>query len=85
MTQQLRNFLLRLTSRKFLAALSVIVACACAVFHPEQIVTMYTVILRIAAMVVMLLAAIGYAFVEASVDKAHRRDGHGEDTTDMDG
>jgi hypothetical protein len=79
MTAAMRNFLLRLTSRKFIATMSVITACAFAVFAPEKTETGGTIVIRIAALVIMLLAALGYALVEASVDKSQKKERGDED------
>ena len=82
MNRQLRKFLLRLTSRKFLVSLGVIIACTCVVFKPERVETVRTVIVQIASLVVMLLAAVGYSWVEASVDKKHKpQEGQNHDRT----
>jgi len=64
----MRSFLERISSRKFLVALAVQVASVAALFWPERESTIETAALRIAALVTLLLAAIGYGKIEAEVD-----------------
>jgi len=66
----MRSFLERISSRKFLVALAVQVASVTALFWPERESTIETAALRIAALVTLLLAAIGYGKIEAEVDAA---------------
>ncbi len=64
----MRSFLQRLSSRKFLTALAVQVASVAALFWPQQEETLMTAAVRIAALATLLLAALGYGKIEASVD-----------------
>ena len=64
----MRSFLQRLSSRKFLTALAVQVASVAAIFWPQQQESVESALLRIAALVAMLLAALGYGQIEAGVD-----------------
>lgn len=66
----MRNFLQRISSRKFLTALVVQAASVVALFYPEQESTIETAALRIAALATLLLAAIGYGKIEAGIDSA---------------
>lgn len=65
----MRDFLQRISSRKFLSALAVQVASVLALFWPAQEQTIFTAAVRIAALAVMLLAALGYGSIEAAVDR----------------
>ena len=65
----MRSFLQRISSRKFLTALFVQSASVAALFWPRQEETLQTAALRIAALATLLLAAIGYGKIEASVDR----------------
>ena len=62
-------FLKRISSRKFLTALAVEVSGIIVVFWPQTVGTAENTALKIAGLTAMLLAAIGYGVVEASVDK----------------
>jgi hypothetical protein len=64
----MRSFLERISSRKFLTALAVQVASVVAIFQPERAETLTDAAIRIAALVTLLLAAIGYGKIEAAVD-----------------
>ncbi len=64
----MRSFLQRISSRKFLTAFAVQVAAVAALFRPEHESTFQTAAVRIAALAIMLLAALGYGKIEASVD-----------------
>lgn len=64
----MRSFLQRISSRKFLTALAVQVAAVVALLHPGQEQLLADAAVRIAALVTMLLAALGYGRVEAAVD-----------------
>lgn len=64
----MRSFLQRISSRKFLIALAVQVAAVLALFQPEQAEVYQTAAVRIAALVTMLLAALGYGKIEAAID-----------------
>ncbi len=66
----MRNFLQRISSRKFLTALAVQAAAVTALFYPQQESTIETAALRIAALATLLLAAIGYGKIEADLDSA---------------
>jgi hypothetical protein len=69
----MRTFLERISSRKFLTALAVQVASVAALFAPQSEQTFHTAAIRIAAMVTMLLAALGYGKIEAAIDKPDDR------------
>ncbi len=64
----MRAFLQRISSRKFLVAFAVQVASVAALFYPASEAEMQSAAVRIAAMATMLLAALGYGKIEASVD-----------------
>ncbi len=64
----MRTFLERISSRKFLIALAVQIASVAALFYPAQEAEFQSAAVRIAAMVTMLLAALGYGKIEADVD-----------------
>ena len=66
----MRNFLQRISSRKFLTALAVQVASVAAIFWPQQESTISNAAIRIAALATLLLAAIGYGSIEARIDAA---------------
>lgn len=68
--QTMRDFLERISSRKFLTALAVQIASVAAIFRPEQEQTLLTAAVRIAALATLLLAAMGYGKIEAAVDAA---------------
>ena len=64
----------KLSSRKFLTALAVQIVAVIAIFAPEQEAQFTDAAMRITGLVVLLLAALGYGAVEASVDKARAAD-----------
>jgi hypothetical protein len=64
----MRSFLQRISSRKFLTALAVQVASIAAIFWPREESTIETAAVRIAALITLLLAALGYGKIEAGVD-----------------
>jgi hypothetical protein len=64
----MRSFLQRISSRKFLTALAVQIASVIAIFQPERADTLADAAIRIAAMVTLLLAALGYGRIEAALD-----------------
>ncbi len=65
----MRSFLQRISSRKFLVALAVQIASVTALFYPQHEDSLHTAAIRIAALATLLLAALGYGKIEASVDK----------------
>lgn len=69
------SFLKRISSRKFLTAITVEVAAMIALFAPQVADVANESALRIAALATMLLAALGYGAVEAAVDKAKAGEG----------
>jgi hypothetical protein len=66
----MRSFLKRLSSRKFITALAVQLASVAAIFWPAAQETLESAMLRIAALVTLLLAALGYGRIEAGVDNS---------------
>jgi len=66
----MRDFLQRIASRKFLLALAAQIAAVVAVFWPASDNQIADAAQRIAGLVVLLLAALGYGTIEAGVDKA---------------
>ena len=66
----MNTFLQRISSRKFLLALAAQVAAVVAIFVPGQEDRIADAAQRIAALVVLLLAGLGYGVIEADVDKA---------------
>lgn len=65
----MRGFLQRISSRKFLTVLAVQVAGVLALFWPTQQDALNSAAVQIAALVTMLLAALGYGTIEAAVDR----------------
>lgn len=65
----LDKILTRLASRKFLTTIAVQIACLYAFFRPTEVHTAFDLAVKIAALVTMVLAAFGYGYIEASVDK----------------
>ena len=65
----MRSFLQRISSRKILATLAVEVAAVVALFWPQHESAIGQAATRIAALAAMLLAALGYAKIEAELDK----------------
>lgn len=70
----MRNFLERISSRKFITAVAVQAASVAAIFWPAQQETLETAATRIAALLTLLLAAIGYGKIEAALDTENRTD-----------
>ena len=70
----MESLLKRLSSRKFLTALAVQIVAVVAIFAPDQEHQMADAAMRIVGLVVLLLAALGYGAIEASVDKADKPD-----------
>lgn len=68
----MRSFIQRISSRKFLTALAVQVAAVAALFWPEHESQLATAAVRIAALATMLLAAFGYGSIEAGIDAARK-------------
>jgi len=68
----MRDFLQRLSSRKFLSALGVQLASVAAIFYPQHESAMTSAAVRIAALATLLLAAIGYGTIEAALDSKNR-------------
>ena len=64
----MRDFLQRISSRKFLTALGVQIASVAAIFYPQHESAITGAAVRIAALVTLLLAAIGYGVIEAALD-----------------
>ena len=65
----MRPFLERISSRKFLVALAVQVAGVLTLFWPREQSTLESAAVRIAALLAMLLAALGYGRIEADIDQ----------------
>lgn len=65
----MKDFLKKLTSRKFAAAFAVEVAAIVALFNPGAAGTTEKVIVQVAAIAAMVLAATAYIVVEGSIDK----------------
>ncbi len=66
----MRKFLERISSRKFLTTLAVQAASVAALFYPQLESTFDNTALRIAALITLLLAAMGYGKIEANLDTA---------------
>jgi len=66
----LHDILKRLSSRKFLTALLVQIAACVAIFTPGQGEVLESSAVKIAELVVLVLAALGYGVIEASVDRS---------------
>ena len=70
----MRAFLVRVSSRKFLMALCVQVASVAALFWPECESALTTAAVRVAALAALLLAALGYGKIEATLDAGETND-----------
>jgi len=66
----MRSFLQRLSSRKFLAALAVQIAAVAALFWPQHESAFSEAAVRVASLLTLLLAALGYGSIEARLDAA---------------
>ena len=64
----MRPFLQRISSRKFLMAVAVQVAATAALFWPGQASVIGEAAVRIAALLTLLLAGLGYGKMEAAID-----------------
>ncbi len=64
----MRSFLQRISSRKFLTVLAVQVTAVAAIFYPQYESSVESMAMRIAGLVTILLAALGYGKIEAEVD-----------------
>jgi hypothetical protein len=71
----MRKFLERISSRKFLTAVGVQVASVVALFWPEHASETSEMVMRVAALVTLLLAAMGYGSIEAVLDTEHHPGG----------
>ncbi len=69
----MRSFLQRISSRKFLTAVAVQVAATAALFWPGHASAISETAVRIAALLTLLLAGLGYGKIEAAVDAAAKR------------
>ena len=67
----MKNFLQRISSRKFLIALAAQLAAVAAVFWPQRGDAISDAAVKIAALAAMLLAALGYGKTEASLDASN--------------
>jgi len=63
-----RRFLQRISSRKFLTTVAVQIASVAALFWPQYESTLTAAAVRIAALLTLLLAALGYGKIEAGLD-----------------
>lgn len=70
----MRSFLQRISSRKFLVALGVQLAAVAALFAPHREGEFEAAAVKIAALVTILLAAMGYGKIEAAIDAKTARD-----------
>ena len=70
----MRTFLQRISSRKFLIALAVQVSAVATVFWPQHESALESAAVQIAGLATMLLAAMGYGVIEASIDKSAGED-----------
>jgi len=66
----MRSFLERISSRKFLTALAVQVGAMAALFWPHHGTAISEAAVRVAALLTLLLAGLGYGKIEAAVDAA---------------
>ncbi|HNX26600.1 MAG TPA: hypothetical protein PKK48_04260, partial [Phycisphaerae bacterium] len=66
----MKDFLTRISSRKFLTAFAVEIAAVAALFSPERASEFNDAAIRIAAIVTMALTALGYGCIEASLDNS---------------
>lgn len=65
----MNDFLKRVSSRKFLSALAVQIASVVALFSPERANEFNDAAVRIAALLTLLLAGLGYGKVEGYLDQ----------------
>ena len=65
----MNSFMKRISSRKFLIALSVQIAAVIALFKPGSGEAIEQAAIQIASLITMLLAALGYGTIEADIDK----------------
>lgn len=65
----MRTLLQRISSRKFLTAVAVQAASVLALFWPRHGEALHDGAVRVAALATMLLAALGYGAIEASIDR----------------
>lgn len=70
----MRDFLSRISSRKFLTALAVQLAAVAAIFWPQRASQLDSAAVQIAALAVLLLAAWGYGKIESAVDCSRKND-----------
>jgi hypothetical protein len=68
----MRTFLQRISSRKFLTAVTVQAAAIAAFFWPAHASALNEMAVRIAALATLLLAAVGYGSIESALDEAHQ-------------
>ena len=68
----MRNFLERISSRKFLTAVTVQAASLAALLWPQHQSALESAAVKIAALAALLLAAIGYGKIEAAVDETQK-------------
>jgi hypothetical protein len=68
----MRAFLTRISSRKFLTAITVQAAAIVAFFWPGHGSELNEAAVRIASLATLLLAALGYGRIEAALDEAHQ-------------
>ncbi len=68
----MRAFLTRISSRKFLTAVTVQAAAIVAFFVPAHGSTLNEAAVRIASLATLLLAAMGYGRIEAALDESHK-------------
>jgi hypothetical protein len=64
----MQSFLQRISSRKFLVALMVQIAAVAAIAFPQHESQLSAAAVRIAALITMLLAAMGYGKIQAALD-----------------
>lgn len=78
----MRSFLERISSRKFMIALAAQIAAVAALFWPQHASALNEAIVRIAALLTLLLAALGYGRIEAAVDTQPGRNAASAKNTD---
>ena len=71
----MESFLKRISSRKFLTVLATQVAAVVALFTVKPEAEIVDAAVKLAALVTLLLAALGYGKIEGDVDKARAENG----------
>lgn len=71
----MKDFLKRISSRKFLTALAVQVAAVVALFTVKPESELVDAATKIASLAALILASLGYGKIEGAIDKARAENG----------